>query len=123
MRQYPYFGRLFHTSTPLRSMELSKELQGVSACGKSATISLLPQTFPHFHTSEKCGTKYEKGKYGSCGQHWTFVSRGGKKTLGRTVHDNVVAINYLLDNIWVFFVSNSDCWHFSVVQKENLVLQ
>ena len=52
----------------------------------------------------------------------TSSSRGGKKTLGRTVHDNVVAINYLLDNIWVFFVGNSDCWHSSVVQKENLVL-
>ena len=38
------------------------------------TLSLLCQTFPHFHTSEKCGTKYEKGKYGSCGQHWTFVN-------------------------------------------------
>ena len=62
MRHYPYFVGLFHTSTPLRSVELSKELQGVSACGKSATISLLCQTFPHFHTSEKCGTKDEKGK-------------------------------------------------------------
>ena len=28
--------------------------------GESATISLLCQTFPHFHTSEKCGTKDEK---------------------------------------------------------------
>ena len=25
VRQYPYFVRLFHTSTPLRSVELSKE--------------------------------------------------------------------------------------------------
>ena len=57
---YPYFVRLFHTSTPLRSVELSKELQGVSACGESATISLLCHTIPHFHTSEKCGTKDEK---------------------------------------------------------------
>ena len=73
VRQYPYFVRLFHTSAPLRSVELSKEWQGVSACGKSVTLSLLCQTFPHFHTSEKCGTKDEKRKYGSCGQHWTFV--------------------------------------------------
>ena len=62
MRQYPYFVGLFHTSRPLRSVELSKELQGISACEKSATISLLCQTFPHFHTFEKCGTKDEKGK-------------------------------------------------------------
>ena len=34
----------------------------------------------HFHTSEKCRTNNEKGKWGSCGQHWTFVLlRGGGK--------------------------------------------
>ena len=57
VRQYPYFVRLFHTSAPLRSVELSKEWQGVLNRGKSATISLLCQTFAHFHTSEKCGTR------------------------------------------------------------------
>ena len=41
------------------------------------TLSLLCQTFPHFHTSEKCGTKDEKKKKGSCGQHWTFVLNKG----------------------------------------------
>ena len=56
-RQYPYFVRLFHISTPLRSVELSEEWQGVYDWGKGGTISLLCQTIPHFHTSEKCGTK------------------------------------------------------------------
>ena len=54
---YPNFVRLFHTSKPLRSVELSKEWQRVHDWGESATISLLCQTIPHFHTSEKCGTK------------------------------------------------------------------
>ena len=58
VRQYPYFVRLFHISTPLRSVELREEWQGVHDCEKSATISgLLCQTIPHFHTSEKGGTK------------------------------------------------------------------
>ena len=61
-RQYPYFVGLFHTSRPLRSEELSKEWQKVHDWGKSATTSLLCRTFSHFHTSEKCGTKDEKGK-------------------------------------------------------------
>ena len=61
-RQYPYFVRLFHTSTPLRSVELSKEWQGVHDWGNCATLSLLCQTIPHFHTSEKCGTKWEVKK-------------------------------------------------------------
>ena len=33
VRQYPHFVRLFHTSTPLRSVELSKEWQGVHDLG------------------------------------------------------------------------------------------
>ena len=53
VRQYPYSVRLLHTSTPLRSV-----------------VRLF---LDHFHTSKKCGTKDEKGKQGSCGQHWTFV--------------------------------------------------
>ena len=57
VRQYPDCVRLFHTSTPLRSVELSKEWQRVCDKGKSVTLSLLCQTFPHFHTSEKCRPK------------------------------------------------------------------
>ena len=55
--------RLFHTSTPLRSVELSKEKGswmgggGGGGGGESATISLICQTIPNFHTSEKCRTK------------------------------------------------------------------
>ena len=45
------------TSTPLRSVELSKEWQRFRDQGKSVTLSLLCQTFPHFHTSKKCETK------------------------------------------------------------------
>ena len=45
---YPDFFRLFHTSTPLRSVELGMRKE-------SMVIS-------HFHTSEKCKTKDEKGK-------------------------------------------------------------
>ena len=33
------------------------------------------------------------------------------------LYDNVIAINYLLDDIWVLFVSNSDRWHSIVVEK------
>ena len=57
VQQYPYFVRLFHTSTPLRSVELSEEWQTVHDWRESATLSLLCQTIPHFHTSEKCRTK------------------------------------------------------------------
>ena len=40
VRQYPNFVRLLHTSTPLRSVELSKEWQEVHDWGGgSATIS------------------------------------------------------------------------------------
>ena len=48
---------LFHSSTPLRSVKLGKERQRFRDQGKRVTLSLLCQTFPHFHTSEKCGTK------------------------------------------------------------------
>ena len=37
------------------------------------------------------------------------------------LYDNVIAINYLFDDIWVLFVSNSDRWHSIVVEKKNLV--
>jgi len=37
------------------------------------------------------------------------------------LYDSVIAINYLLDDIWVLFVSNSDRWHSIVVAKKNLV--
>ena len=72
VRHYPDFVRLFHTSTPLRSVELSKEWQAVHDWGRSATISFLCQTIPHFHTSEKCGTKSKKWRNsGFHGQRWT----------------------------------------------------
>ena len=46
----------------LRSVELSKEWQAVHDWGESATTSVLCQTIPHFHTSEKCRTKWEVKK-------------------------------------------------------------
>ena len=47
---YPYFVRLFHTSTPLKSVELSKEWQG-SWLGKKWDVILTLSdysTLPHF---------------------------------------------------------------------------
>ena len=60
VRQYPYFVRLFHPSTPLRSVELSKEWLRFRDQGKRVTLSWLYQTIPHFYTSEKFGTWDEK---------------------------------------------------------------
>ena len=55
---YPDFVRLFHTSTPLRSVEQSKEWQlGGLWLRKSVTLSWLCQTIPYFQTSDKCRTK------------------------------------------------------------------
>ena len=48
VRQYPYFVRLFHTSTPLGSVELSKEWQRVHDCGK---VRQYPYFVGLFHTS------------------------------------------------------------------------
>jgi len=48
MSHYPDFVRLFHTSTHLRSVELGMRKEG--------------RVISHFHTSEKCRTKGEKGK-------------------------------------------------------------
>ena len=53
MRHYPDFVRVFHTSSPLRSVELSKERQRLLGWGKSAKkcdiiLTLLCQTIPHF---------------------------------------------------------------------------
>ena len=48
VREYPYFVRLFHTSTPLRSVELSKEWQGVHDWGK---VWRYPYFVGFFHTS------------------------------------------------------------------------
>ena len=52
MRHYPDFVRVFHTSSPLRSVELSKERQRLLGWGKSAKkcdiiLTLLCQTIPH----------------------------------------------------------------------------
>ena len=52
MRHYPDFVRVFHTSLPLRSVELSKERQRLLGWGKSAKkcdiiLTLLCQTIPH----------------------------------------------------------------------------
>ena len=46
--QYPYVVRLFHTSTPLRSVELSKEWQRVHDWGK---VRQYPYFVRLFHTS------------------------------------------------------------------------
>ena len=37
VRQYPYFVRLFHTSTPLRSVELSKKWRNSGFHGQGWT--------------------------------------------------------------------------------------
>ena len=52
MRHYPDFVRIFHTSSSLRSVELSKERQRLLGWGKSAKkcdiiLTLLCQTIPH----------------------------------------------------------------------------
>ena len=52
MWHYPDFVRVFHTSSPLRSVELSKERQRLLGWGKSAKkcdiiLTLLCQTIPH----------------------------------------------------------------------------
>ena len=59
VRHYPDFVRLFHTSTPLNSVELSKEWQGVRATrGKVGDYSHFVRLFTTSSTpSEKCGTK------------------------------------------------------------------
>ena len=46
--QYPYFVRLIHTSTPLKSVELSKEWQAVHDWGK---VRQYPNFVRIFHTS------------------------------------------------------------------------
>ena len=61
--KYPSFFRLFHTSTPLRSVGL----------GTRKEINVLS----HFHTCEKYTLRDENAKWGSCGQRWTFVSIQG----------------------------------------------
>ena len=74
VRQYPHFVRLFHTSTPLWSVELSKEWQGVHDLGGGGEVRQYPyfvwQTIPHFHTSEKCVQRSKKwrnsGFHGQC---------------------------------------------------------
>ena len=48
VRQYPHFVRLFHTSTPLRSVELSKEWQGIHDWWK---LRQYPYFVRLFHTS------------------------------------------------------------------------
>ena len=45
LRQYPHFFRLFHTSTPLRSVELSKEWQGIHDWGKLRQYSYFVRLF------------------------------------------------------------------------------
>ena len=55
MRHYTDFVKLFHTSTPLKSVELSKERQRLLGRGKSAKtcdiiLTLLCQTIPHSFT-------------------------------------------------------------------------
>ena len=45
------------SSTLLRGVEVEKKDKAFMTGGKCATISLLCRTIPHFHTSEKCGTK------------------------------------------------------------------
>ena len=87
VRQYSYFVRLFHTSRPLRSVELGKEWQAVHDWGESATISLLCQTIPHLHTSEKCRTKWEVKNSGFHGQGWTWLGSIGR-LLSATYHSD-----------------------------------
>ena len=51
MRQYPYFVRLFHTSTPLRSVELSKKKnKGFMTGGGGKCDNILTLSDRLFHT-------------------------------------------------------------------------
>ena len=52
VRQYPYFVGLFHTSTPLGNVELSKEWQRVDDWGK---VRQYPYFVGLFHTSTPLG--------------------------------------------------------------------
>ena len=73
VRQYPYFVGLFHTSTPLRSVELSKEWQRVHDLGK---VRQYPYFVRLFHTSTPLRSVELSKKWrnsGFHGQGWTWL--------------------------------------------------
>ena len=75
VRQYPYFVGLFHTSTPLGSVELSKEWQRVYDWGK---VRQYPYFVGLFHTSTPLRSLELSKKWrnsGFHGQRWTWLSK------------------------------------------------
>ena len=75
--RYPYFSRLFHTSTALRSVELSKEWQGVR---EWIRVWQYPQFVRIFHIStplrsvEQRMKKENRDLVASAG-HWWWIGR------------------------------------------------
>ena len=51
----PHFSEVFYSTEVCNCLMMMS--QRFRDQGKSVTVSLLCQTFPHFHTSKKCGTK------------------------------------------------------------------
>ena len=74
VRQYPYFDGRFHTSTPLRSVELSKEWQRVHDWGK---VRQYPFFVRLLHTSTPLRSVELSKRWrnsGFHGQGWTWLT-------------------------------------------------
>ena len=80
VRQYPYFVRLFHISTPLRSVELREEWQGFMTVRKARRY---PAYFVRlFHTSTPLRRVVLSKKWrnsGFQGQGWTWCALEGRR--------------------------------------------
>ena len=80
VRQYPYFVRLFQTSTPLRSVELSKERQRVHDWGKVRQYLYFVRLFQTSTPLRSVVLRKKWRNSGFHGQGWHDVLlRGGGK--------------------------------------------
>ena len=125
--RYPYFSRLFHTSTALRSVDLSKEWQGVREWIK---VWQYPQFVGLFHTStplrsvEQRMKKESRDLVASAG-HWWWIGRfrGGVVNVlsflesqfftgGKLQHNKVLGLSTAVTTLSNKTSSYSDLKHF-----------